>query len=66
MPPALTLVRQLTTYKWHDAQEHMLARGLSFYRVGLMSGYDYLLVKKNGRVWRVIRHNGVTHVYPSD
>lgn len=66
-PTSPVLIRQLTSYKWQDAAEYMLERNLKIYRVQAGPGdYDYLLVKKAGRIWRVVRHWGVTYVYPSE
>lgn len=65
-PASLMLIRQLTGHKWHDAQDYVVKQGLRFFVVERMSGYEYILIQKDGRVWRVVRHNGTTHVYPSD
>jgi len=66
-PTSPIMLRQLTCHKWRDAQEFMVETGMRLHRVQSGPGdYEYLLVKKGGRMWRVIRHHGVTYVFPSD
>ena len=56
-------MRQLTESKWETGERVLESSNVSRYIVHRSGGYEYVLIKLDGRVYRMINHNGDIHVY---
>jgi hypothetical protein len=55
-------MRQLTESKWESGVSYIETSNVSRYVVHKSGDYEYVLIKLDGRVYRLIYHNGETHV----
>jgi len=61
-PPSQPLLRQLTESKWETAEKMMSQSNVTRCIVHRRANYEYVLVKLDERVYRIIHHNGDVHV----
>jgi hypothetical protein len=61
-PPSQPLLRQLTESKWETAEQLMAQSNVTRYIVLKREAYEYVLVRLDERVYRIIHHNGDIHV----
>ena len=64
-PPTGPLIRQLSESKWESGEKYLQMSNATRCVVKKDSEYEYVVIKINGRVWRITHYKDDIHASPS-